>query len=382
MNFDLDTDQAALKEAIERYLADQYDFGARQAVVHSGAPFSRDRWEQFATMGWLALPFSEEAGGLDASPVELMVLHEAFGRALVVEPYLESIVMAGGVLRRLDPAVHGARVQGLAQGVFQSAFAHYEASSSSCAEPLHFRAEQVSGGYRLSGQKPVVYNLSEADFVLVSAALADNSPALFLVEPDTAGFQFSCCDTIDGRRAGDLRAIDAVVPHEAMIASGKQAFKIIAEVEDEVFLASSAELVGGMARLVRDTARYLEERRQFGVALSEFQVLRHAMADMFMALELSRSIMIAAAIKLRDGSADRSRIAAAARIKTLKAAKFVGESAVQLHGGIGTTDELPIGHVLKRAIVLGQLFGGEPRAFRRFSNTSNAPENCREMMYG
>ena len=224
----------------------------------------------------------------------------------------------------------------------------------------------------------MLYNLANADLILFTALSPDGALQIFNVSPSADGVTLKCCNTFDGRRAGDLAIDNAFVPAEGLVVSGQAAEEVFSNVINEAYVAISAELVGGMRRMLRETATYLQERRQFGASLSSFQVLQHALTDMFIALETSRSLVMAAAIKVRDNAPDRSKFAAAARLRATRAARSVGEAAIQLHGAIATTEEFCVGHFLKRAVVLEQLLGGEALARYRFASGGLMQSNLGE----
>ncbi|MGV6808149.1 MAG: acyl-CoA dehydrogenase family protein [bacterium] len=372
MNFEYNEDQRVFKDSISKYLLDNYEFEERQKVVASEEPFSAEVWGQTAELGWLYMPFSEEQGGLSGTPIDTMLMFEEFGRYLVIEPYLETLVLTGGVLRRVDNALAAEKIESLMMGGLQGAVAHFEAQSRGAHENIATSAQASGDGFVIQGQKPAVYNAPVADILVVSAKMPDGGMGLFLVEKDTAGLSVNAYPTVDGHVAAEVTLDNVQVSSAQLLASGDEAMKVLQDVYDEALLALTAEMVGAMDVLLKATVDYTKERKQFGTTLSKFQVLQHHMADMFMAGELARSLMYAAAIKLRDGSDDASAFIAAAKAKADKSARQVAYSAIQLHGGIATTEELNVGHYLKRITVASQIFGTTKYHLKRYSQLTGA----------
>jgi len=371
MNFEYNQDQQAFKDSVSKFLRDQYDFESRQAIVKSEAAFSKEVWQSSAELGWLSLPFSEEQGGFGGSAVDTILLFEELGKNLLVEPFLETLVLAGGVLRRSATPLANSYIEPLIAGELQGALAHFEARSRGKLTAIDAQAQITAAGFEISGQKSVVYNAPSADILVVSAIVASDAQQagellLFVIEKDAAGLSLQSYPTVDGREAAEVSLNKVQVSAGQLLARGEQALSILEATLDEALLAQTAEMVGAMDVLLQTTVEYSKERKQFGVSLSKFQVLQHRMTEMLMAGELSRSLMYAAAIKLRDGTDDARLFVAAAKVKADKCAKLSSQAAVQLHGGIGTTDELKVGHYMKRIEVIRQLFGGADFHIARF----------------
>ncbi len=364
MSFDSNEEQQLLNDSIGRYLGDHYSFEQRRANVADAAPFSAECWRDFAELGWLGLPFAEADGGFGGGAVELAGLFEAFGRHLVVEPYLENIVLAGGALRRAASAEQRRRwLAPLMAGELQAALAHFEAAG------LETRAEPEGEGYRLNGSKAVVYNAPAAQLLVVSARL-HSAVALFAVPADSPGLGRREYPTIDGRSAADIALDDVHLGRDALL-SEAEAEGVLAVVLDEALLVVCAEAVGAMDALLTATVDYCKERRQFGSPIGRFQVLQHRMVDMYLACESARSLLPVCAAKLQSGAADARRYIAALKVKVDDAARFVGQSAIQLHGGIAMTDELSVGHYFKRLTVLSQLFGSSDEHLQRYNSLTH-----------
>ncbi len=356
MNFEYSEDQLAFRESVIKFLQQEYSFDKRQKILESDAAYSDRIWESCAELGWLSMPFDEEVGGFGGTAVDSILLFEELGKHLVTEPFLETMLQVGGILQACQHPLRLTYIEKLMAGELQGAFAHIEPYHAHFDKGLGTRAMALDGGYQLRGKKAVVYNATAADIFVVSAELQGDK-ALFLVPAGHKGIGIRGYSTVDGRQAADLD-LDAVwVAQQALLATGSEAESILNAILDNTLLAQVAEMVGAMQVLLDTTVDYTRERKQFGVPLSYFQVLQHKMVEMFMATELVRSLVYAAAIKLRDGTDDARSYVAAAKVKADKGARLVAQFAVQLHGGIGTTDELKVGHYLKHIEVLIQQFG-------------------------
>lgn len=373
MNFEYSEDQLVFKDSVTKYLQDQYDFEKRQATVTSDKGFDQTVWAQTAELGWLYMPFSELYGGFGGSAVDTILFFEEFGKHLVVEPYLETLVLAGGVLGRAEHSLSEEYIPRLMAGELQAAVAHFEAHSRGDLSRISSSTVKRGDNYVLNGKKAVAYNAPEAQILIVSALLPDNrGVGLFLVESNTTGLELQSYPTVDGRVAADITLQDLEVAPINLLAEGDKAMSILEATYNEALLGLTAEMVGAMDVLLQATVDYTKERKQFGTAISKFQVLQHHMADMFMAGELARSLMYVAAIKVRDGAADASAFVAAAKAKADKCAKQVAHSAVQLHGGIATTEDLNVGHYLKRITVAANMFGSTQYHLQRYQKLSKA----------
>ncbi|MFV8816101.1 acyl-CoA dehydrogenase family protein [Haliea sp. E17] len=373
MHIEFSDEQNMLRESVARYLVDNYDFEERRKTASEAPGFSPAHWQQFAEMGWLAMPLPEDHGGFGFGAVELMLLAGEMGRHLVLEPYLETVVVAAGLLQRgAQPEVLERCLPAIAEGTMQGALAHAEPGRHASAGNVQCRAVQaVDGGYLLSGEKAVVCNGPNADFFLVSARLADEPGlSLFFVEADMAGIERRDYATWDGRRACDLVLQEVSVPACALVGTAGGAEALIETVNDVAVVYACAESVGAMGSLLDRTRDYTAQRIQFGKSLSSFQVLRHRMADMYIEMELCRSLLQAAAQRLDQQALDARRLVSALKVRTIKAARYVSQNAIQLHGGIAMTDELPVGHYFKRLALLEHQFGSRDDHLRRFCDAA------------
>ena len=370
-------EQNMLRDSAERYLRDNYSFDSRQAAVKQASGFDAVQWQAFADLGWLAMTFDEDSGGFGGGALETMILCEQFGKFLVLEPYLESVVMVGGLIEAgAQPAIKEQYLTGLIAGELQGAFAYLE--EGSVADPTHVKtiAEPSADGFILNGSKTVVLNGPEADFFIVSVSTSANHKdssqgiSLFVVAKDNPGLSLKNYKTYDGRSASELHMTDVAVSNLALVGELDNGFAIAAPIFSRAIVAVCAEAVGAMDALLAATVDYTKQRKQFGQSISGFQVLRHRMVDMFMEIELTRSLLMATAWKLDNNAPDAEQCVAALKAKVGKAGRYVSHNAVQLHGGIGTTDEFSVGHYFKRLATIGVMFGSRDSHLSRYSQLS------------
>ncbi len=361
MDFDLNDEQRMLKDSVDRLMAGEYGFEQRKAYARNEAGFSREMWRQFAELGFLGLPFAEAHGGFGGGPVETMILMEAFGSSLVLEPYLASIVLGGGLLRHGGSAAQReAILPGLIGGELLLAFAHTERHARYDLASVATTARAEAGGFVLNGAKGVVLHGDSADKLIISARLAGaerdrDGIGLFIVDADAPGLSRRGYPTQDGQRAAEVELNNVRIGAERQLLGG---IELIEQVVDEAIAALAAEAVGAMAKLHDLTIDYLKTRQQFGTAIGNFQVLQHRGAEMFVALEQARSMAMLACMMVQEADADeRHRNMQAAKIQIGRSGRFVGQQAVQLHGGIGLTMEYAAGHYFKRLTMIDTLFG-------------------------
>lgn len=365
MDFALSEEQLMLEDSVEKFIANDYDFDTRQKYAGSDTGYSPEVWQQFAELGWTAVPFSEEDGGFGWGPIEIMLIMRQFGRGLVVEPYLANIVLAGGILRRLADA--GQKAEWLAPvigGEAQAAFAHVEPQSRYDLASVATTATADGDDVVISGTKGVVLNGGSADFLVVSARTAGDTTApdgisLFIVPADAAGVSRRAYPTVDGHQAAEIELDGVRVPAANRLGDAGKAYPAIEAVVGDATLAVCAEAVGIMQIMTHKTVEYSKSRVQFGVPIGSFQALQHRMVDMLTACEQSYSLLLwATMLAAEDGGSEEARRAISSiKYQVGTAGKRVGQEAVQIHGGMGVTWELDIAHYFKRLTVIGQLFG-------------------------
>ncbi|HXQ12783.1 MAG TPA: acyl-CoA dehydrogenase family protein [Caulobacteraceae bacterium] len=372
MDFSFTEEQSMLRDTVASFLADRYDFDTRRAIARSEAGWRPDLWKAFASdLGILGAPFPEALGGLGGGAVETMIVMEAFGRALVIEPYVETVVLAGGFLKHSGYAAAAELIGKIIAGEAVTAFAYAEPQARYNWADLKTVARKKGAGYLLNGHKAVVTGAPWTDRLIVTARTAGGQRELlgvsvFLVDKAASGVTTRDYPTVDGRRASEVYFENVSLPAEALLGEADHGLALVERVIDEATAASLAEAMGVLAKLHENTLEYTKQRKQFGQPIGAFQVLQHRMVDMFIAVEQATSITYMATLKLGEADRDRAMAVSAAKAYVGKALRFVGQNAIQLHGGMGMTDEMAIGHYFKRATVLDGLFGSTDHHLRRY----------------
>jgi alkylation response protein AidB-like acyl-CoA dehydrogenase len=373
MDFSFSEEQTLLADSVEKFIQNDYPFEARQKLVRSELGFSEDNWRTFAELGWLGVPFAEDDGGFGGSAVDGMILMEQFGKGLIVEPYLASVVLAGGVLKLIgSKAQKTDYLTGVIDGSRQGALAFAEPQGRFNLADLTTTATPTDSGFVLNGFKCVVLNGPAADFFIVSARTDgaqrdETGVSLFVVAADAVGISRRDYPTVDAFRASEVTFDGVSLEESALLGVMGQGYAVLEQVIDEGILAVGSEAVGCMEVLYKATVEYCKTREQFGQPIGKFQVLQHRMVDMFMEHEQSKSLMFMAAMRMDEGYTDEARKAVSAfKVQVGKSGRFVGQGAVQLHGGMGMTDELSVGHYFKRLTVIDTLFGNVDFHLKRF----------------
>ena len=376
MDFSFSEEQTLLRNTVQSFLQDKYDFDTRRKIVASDEGFRRDYWQQFAELGLLAAPFSEEMGGLGGGPIDTMIIMEEFGRHLVVEPFLETVVLAGGFLREGgSPAQQEELIPGIIGGENIWAFAYAEPQGRYNLADLNTTAKKDGDGFVLNGYKCVVLAAPWADKLVVTARTSGgqrerDGVTVFIVDKGADGVSTRDYPTVDGRRASEITFENVKVGADAVIGEVGKGLALVEKVTDQAIAALSAEAIGGMKELNEATVEYCKTRKQFGVPIGKFQVLQHRMVDMFMAYEQSVSMTYMVNLKVEEEEAERKKAASGAKVQIGKAGRFVGQQAVQLHGGMGMTDELSVGHYFKRLTMIDTQFGNVDHHLKRYSSAA------------
>ena len=375
MDFRYTEEQLALQETLRRFTAKDYDFERRRSLANSPLGYSAEAWAQYAELGLLGLPYPEEFGGLGGSGVDTMAVMELVGRGLLLEPYLSTVVLCGGILRDAAPhAIKQALLPQITAGKLQIALAAYEAQGRYELAHVASTAVRDAKGWRLTGHKSVVLDAPSADRYLISARSSGNRTdangiSLFLVRRDAPGLRLQAYPTQSGGRAADLQLQDVRVDDDAVIGAPEAALPVIERAVDHGIAALCAEALGIVTALNEATLNYLKTRKQFGTVIGSFQALQHRMADMFIAAEQIRSMAIVAAIQgAGDEPAARRRAISGAKAYIGEAARFIGQQAVQLHGAMGVVDELDVSHYFKRLTMIDMTFGDADFHLARFSD--------------
>jgi pimeloyl-CoA dehydrogenase small subunit len=373
MDFSFSDEQGLLKDSVERFIHNDYPFAARQKLVKAEPGYSAKNWRTYAELGWLGVPFSEADGGFGGGPIETMLIMEQFGRGLVVEPFVPTVVLVGGMLRLAGKSAQKAKyLAPIVAGDAQGAFAFAEPQGRFNLADLTTAAVKSGDGYVLNGHKAVVINGPSADLLVVSARTSGRQRgrsgiSLFLLDANAPGVTRRDYPTVDALRASEVRFENVVVGKGAVLGRVGKAIDVIEQAVDEATLAIGAEAVGCMEVLYKSTVEYCKTREQFGQPIGKFQVLQHRMVDMFMEYEQSKSLMFMAAMRLAEGYGPAAQKAVSAfKVQVGKSGRFVGQNAVQLHGGMGMTDELAIGHYFKRLTMIDTMFGNVDHHLKRF----------------
>jgi pimeloyl-CoA dehydrogenase small subunit len=380
MDFDLSEEQRLLKESLDRLIGDRYAFEQRKGYAQSPQGWSRELWGQFAELGLLGLPFEERHGGSAGGPVETMIAMEAFGRALALEPYLATVVLGGGFLRHGGSAEQCADlIPQIADGSLTVAFAHTERQSRYDLYDIETRAVRDGAGWMLDGKKGVVVHGDTADKLVVTARVGGSrrdrdGVATFIVDGKTAGVSRLGYPTQDGLRAAEITLANVRVGPEGALGEPGKALPLIERVVDEAIAALCAEAVGAMAVMHELTVEYLKTRRQFGREIGSFQILQHRAVDMLIALEQARSMaMFATMMAAEENAAEQRNAVAAAKVQIGRSGKFIGQQAIQLHGGMGMTMEYKVGHYFKRVTMIDTMFGDADHHLRELARRGAAP---------
>ncbi|MEX1250573.1 MAG: acyl-CoA dehydrogenase family protein [Hyphomonas sp.] len=377
MDFNFTEEQTMIRDSLARLIKDQYDFDTRRRVVASKEGWRPKMWAQFAELGLLAAPFSEEDGGLGGGPVDAMVVMEEFGKGLVVEPFLQTVVIGGGFLKRGSDAQKAEHLTPLVAGERVFAFAYAEPKGRYNLADLETTAKKEGDGWKISGHKAVVIGAPWASHLIVTARTAggrrDTSGiGVFIVAKDAKGVTTRDYPTVDGRRASEVHFDNVSVGAEAVIGDAASGLALIERVTDEAIAALCAEACGAMKVAQTMTVEYSRQRKQFGTPIGKFQVLQHKMVDMFMEAEQSVSMTYMATLKLDEDDVTRKKAASAAKVRIGQAGRFVGQNAIQIHGGMGMTDELAIGHYFKRLTIIDSEFGNVDHHLKRYTDLSAA----------
>jgi pimeloyl-CoA dehydrogenase small subunit len=374
MDFDFSDEQRLLDETIRRLIKDEYAFDRRKKYRVARDGFSRELWARYAEMGLLGLTFPERHGGFGGGAVETMIVMESFGRGLVLEPYLATVLLGGALVHALGSEAQQETVlPRVARGELLLAFAHGERPARYRLSHVETEARRDGNGYVLRGRKGVVLHGDAADKLVVSArtsgeARESKGISLFLIDRDTKGVAIKGYPTIDGLRAAEVELEGVKVGQETLLGAADQAYDAIEHTVDRALAALCAEAVGLMETLNATTLEYLKTRKQFGVPIGSFQALQHRMVEMTLEHEISRSMTILAALSadLSDRT-QRRRAISGAKVQIGRSGRFVGEQAIQLHGGIGMTDEYVAGHYFKRLRMIDQTFGDVDHHLERFA---------------
>ena len=374
MDFTFSEEQRLLRDSLAGFLGDAYGFAKRRDTLRTEAGWRPEIWRAFATdLGILGAALPEALGGLGGGPVDTMVIMEELGRALVVEPFLDTVVIAAGLLKRFDTPAAKDAIKRIIAGELIATLAWGEPAGRFNPADVATTARRDGAGWRLDGRKAVVSSAPWASQLLVTARTSGGPRdaegiSLFLVDKPSAGVTTRDYPMVDGGRASEIAFDGVALGADALLGDEGQALPVVELVLDEARAALCAEAVGVMSELQRQTVDYAKQRRQFGQAIGDFQVLQHRMVDMFTQYEQSVSMTYMATLKLDLPAAARAKAVSAAKVYVGRACTFLGQSAVQIHGGIGITDELPLSHYFKRAAMIESALGSSEYHLRRYQS--------------
>ena len=374
MNFELSEEQKMIQQSVERFVQENYDLSNRIKISSEDPGYSKEYWSSMAELGWLGLAFDEEDGGFGGNQIDTLVLMEQFGKGLVLEPFLANIVLGGGAIKRGgSAALKESIIPSLIDGSLQLTLAYAEEQSRFDLEDIATAAREDDGNFVLNGKKSMVLNAESADKIIVAARTNGSQVdkegiSLFLVNADSDGLERENFPTVDGLRASEIYLNDVKVSPENLIGEKDKGFEILQAVANDAILALAAEAVGAMEVLYKDTVEYTQQREQFDHPLSDFQVLQHRMVDMFMEYEQCKSLLFRATMETVQDPQLSQRTVHALKHLIGKSGIFVGENAVQLHGGMGVTEELRVGHFFKRLLVIDSQFGNADFHLDKFTS--------------
>ncbi len=374
MDFELSDEQTLLKDSVERFIQDNYGGQRRHDLVNSDLGFSRENWALFAEMGWLGLPFSEDSGGFDGTPADVSVVMECLGGGLAVEPFVATVLLGGMLVDVAGSAAQKSEIlPKVIAGEMHMAFAYAEPQSRYKLADVETTATRDGGGFVLNGRKTVVLNGAAADLIVVSARTSGSARdeagiSLFLVEQNAAGLTRKDFHTLDGGRASDLEFDKVRIDADGFLGPIGESYPLIEKIIDLAICAVSAEAVGAMRKANEITQEYVATRKQFGAAIGSNQVIQHRLVDMHVAAEEAKSMADMAAMRVSGSDDERRQAASAIKSKIGETGRFVGEQGIQLHGGIGMTDECAIGHYYKRLMTIDMLFGNKDFHLNRYAD--------------
>ena len=373
MNFSFNEEQTLIQSQVAQFIKRDYEWEKRQALVESDLGFSADNWMTFADLGWLGISLSEDVGGFGGSELETMIIMEEFGKGLVLEPFLETVVLCAGLINSLGNKNQKNEILSkVISGKMHLALGFTEPQSRFNLADVTTQAKKEKEGFIISGYKSVVMNAPNANNLIISARTSgkqseETGISLFIINPKLEGVSLRNYSTVDGRRASELTLENVHIPSRMLLGEEGKGFKELEKAVDSATLAICAEAIGVMEVLYKTTVEYTKTRKQFGQAIGKFQVLQHRMVDMFMEYEQSKSLLYMATIKTAEKADDCKKATSGLKYQVGKAAKFIGQQAVQLHGGMGVTEELNVGHFFKRLTTIITIFGNTDYHLKRYS---------------
>ena len=363
MNLDYNDEQNMLREQIQKFCESEYDFYKREEIVKSSNDFDQNVWNLFAEQGWLSMPFSEQSGGLGFGPIELSILFEEFGKALVIEPYLSTVVLSGTLLDKSTFSEKNDLIEKICAGSIHISLAYAEVDNGyDYLNP----STTLDSKFVLNGTKTLVLNGSNAEKIIVTCT-NDDTLNIVVLDANTSGVSINSFSTVDGQSCSEISFENVKLDKSNIIATGNDAENLLKETINLATLCICAEAVGCMESCYHKTLEYTKGREQFGQPISGFQVLQHRMVDMFIESELAKSLLIKAMLEVNNRSDEMYKHVSALKSYVGKSGKLSAKEAVQLHGGMGVSEEMMIGHYLKKMISIDALFGNADYHLKTFS---------------
>lgn len=372
MDLSLTQEQRLLQDSIQKFISTQYSISERNKFITNDQGYDNSNWQQFADLGWLAMTFSEEFGGLGGSLVDSMIMLEEFGKGLVVEPFMSTVILFGAAVELAGSQEQKqAIIPAIIAGNLIGTFAYAEPVEPTNLSAVQTKATAEDSGFRLSGTKSLVFNAVSADKILLSARTSGgdfdaNGISLFIVDPSANGLTRTDYTTVDGLRASEIYLEQVRVERDCLLGTTDTASKLIQGLANRGILGLAAEAIGAMEALYKSTIEYTKQRQQFDHPLADFQVLKHRMTEMFVEYNLVKSLCMKATMLETQGTADAQRNIHALKYLVGKTGRFISQNAVQLHGGMGMTEDLPIAHYFKRLLVIDAQFGNTDHHLNKF----------------
>ena len=373
MDFNFNEEQTLIQGQVAQFIQRDYEWEKRQNLVSSELGYSEENWKTFAELGWLGISLSEASGGFGVTALESMIIMEEFGKGLVVEPFLETIILCSALIDSCGTDEQKSEIlDQVIAGNMHLALGFTEPQSRFNLADITTEAKLKDGNYIVNGFKSVVMNGPNANKIIISTRTTGKQTdkdgiTLLVIDVNQDGVSLRNYPTVDGRRASELTLENVTVPSSYLLGSEDQGFQLLEDAIDNATLGICAEAVGAMEVLYKTTVEYTKTREQLGQPIGKFQVLQHRMVDMFMEYEQSKSLLYMATIKNVEGSQDAKKSISGLKYQVGKAAKFIGQQSVQLHGGMGVTDELNVGHFFKRLTTIISIFGNTDYHLKRYS---------------
>ncbi len=366
MNLNYSDEQQMLRDQVQKFCEADYSFNKREEILKSDLGYDADLWKLFSELGWLSLPFSEENGGFGYGPIELSVLFEEFGKVLIVEPYLSTIVLSGSVLDKSNYSGRSDLLESITSGSSQISLAYLEEGSKNDYAFANASLASSDNGLVLNGTKTLVLNGGNASKLIVSAMMNDEL-VLVVVNSDAEGVSNITYPTIDGQSCAEISFENVQLDESVIISKGSESVDLLDNAINIATLCISAESIGCMTACYKKTVEYTKSREQFGQPISNFQVLQHKMVDMFIESEVCKSLLFKAMLECESNEDTKNKSVSALKAQIGLSGKSVAQDAVQLHGGMGVSDEMSIGHYLKKLIAVDALFGNSNHHLNKYS---------------